>query len=82
MELSVFENDGQAVIEVTDTGVGIGEDELGLVFDRFHKGLTSTGSGLGLTISRDLVEAHGGLISLQSAPGVGTTARIAFSLPD
>ncbi len=67
---------GGVAIEVTDTGIGIGSDELEHVFDRFHKGSTSRGSGLGLTISRDLVQAHGGSMTLRSEPGEGTTVRI------
>ena len=65
-----------AAITVTDTGTGIGPEDLAQVFDRFHKGSTSRGSGLGLTISRDLVEAHGGTIGMASEPGVGTTVTI------
>jgi two-component system sensor histidine kinase BaeS len=63
-------------IEVTDTGTGIASEDLEQVFDRFHKGSTSRGSGLGLTISRDLVEAHGGTITMTSEPGAGTAVRI------
>lgn len=65
-----------AVVEVADSGTGIGSSELDQVFDRFHKGSTSAGSGLGLTISRDLVEAHGGTLTLESEPDVGTTVRV------
>jgi len=65
-----------AIVAVTDTGTGIEQLELDQVFDRFHKGSSSRGSGLGLTISRDLVHAHGGSIELESEPGVGTTVRI------
>ena len=68
-----------AVIEVTDNGAGIPVDQLEAVFDRFHKGADSGGSGLGLTISRDLVEAHNGAITIASAVGTGTT--ITVSLP-
>ena len=67
-------------IEVSDTGVGIAEDELVHVFDRFRKGSTSSGSGLGLTISRDLVEAHGGTIAISSAIGSGTTVTVDLPL--
>ncbi len=67
---------GGAVVEVTDSGTGIDPSELEPVFDRFHKGSNSRGSGLGLSISRDLVQAHGGAITLESQPGVGTTARV------
>lgn len=64
------------VIEVEDTGVGIHEDDLDSVFDRFRKGDGSAGTGLGLTISRDLVEAHGGSIAVKSEPGTGTAVRV------
>jgi two-component system sensor histidine kinase BaeS len=63
-------------IVVSDTGTGIAPADLDQVFDRFHKGSTSRGSGLGLTVSRDLVEAHGGTIEMTSNPGAGTTVRI------
>jgi signal transduction histidine kinase len=48
-------------------------------FDRFYKGSGSRGSGLGLTIARNLVAAHGGEIHASREPGGGTT--IAFTLP-
>ncbi len=67
-------------IEVADTGVGIPADDLEQVFDRFRKGSTSSGSGLGLTISRDLIEAHGGKISISSKPGDGTSVTIVLPL--
>ena len=63
-------------IVVTDSGTGIAPGDLAQVFDRFHKGSTSRGSGLGLTISRDLIEAHGGTITMTSERGVGTTVRV------
>lgn len=64
------------IITVVDDGVGIPEDQLEQVFDRFNKGPSSAGSGLGLTISRNLVEAHGGEISLTSTVGSGTTVTV------
>lgn len=66
-------------IAVADTGIGIRPDDLPKVFDRFYKGRTSRGSGLGLTIARRLVEAHGGAIRAESVPGHGTT--MTFTLP-
>jgi signal transduction histidine kinase len=63
-------------IAVVDTGAGIPADELPRVFDRFYKGAGSTGSGLGLTIARSLVEAHGGTIRAESQPGVGTSMTL------
>jgi len=74
--LGVRQEGGDQLITVVDTGVGIDPDEALQVFDRFRKGSTSTGSGLGLTISRDLVQAHGGSISLRSIPGAGTTVEV------
>ena len=68
------------VVDVADTGTGIDQAELARVFDRFRKGSTSTGSGLGLTKSRDLVEAHGGTITMASTVGVGTTVTVALPL--
>jgi two-component system OmpR family sensor kinase/two-component system sensor histidine kinase BaeS len=61
---------------VRDTGTGMTADEVGRVFDRFFKGAGSTGSGLGLTIARRLVEAHGGTIRADSLPGQGTTMSV------
>ncbi len=69
--------DGHAVtITVTDTGIGIPAEQHERVFARFHKGTDSTGTGLGLTISRDLVAAHGGTLELISSTGAGTVMRV------
>lgn len=67
------------VVSVTDTGPGIPADELPRIFDRFHKRRGSTGSGLGLTIARTLVRAHGGEMTAESAPGKGTA--FVFTIP-
>lgn len=66
-------------VTVSDTGEGISADLLPWIFDRFVKGPGSPGSGLGLAIARDLVQAHGGIITAESRPGAGTTVR--FTLP-
>jgi two-component system OmpR family sensor kinase/two-component system sensor histidine kinase BaeS len=71
--------DTQMRLTVQDTGSGISAEDLPQIFDRFSKGIDSTGSGLGLTIARNLVLAHGGQISAESQMGKGTT--IQFSLP-
>ena len=60
-------------LRVTDTGTGIAPDALPHIFDRFYKGSGSAGSGLGLTIARNLVEAHGGTLRAESRVGTGTT---------
>jgi two-component system OmpR family sensor kinase/two-component system sensor histidine kinase BaeS len=66
-------------VDVRDTGSGMSTDEIARAFDRFHKGPGSRGSGLGLSIARGLVTAHGGEIRASSAPGAGTT--MSFTLP-
>jgi signal transduction histidine kinase len=72
------------IVSVADTGAGIPADQLPHVFDRFYQVSSGRkgrrhGAGLGLTIARGIVEAHGGTISIESAPGRGTTVR--FTLP-
>ena len=71
-------------VEVADTGSGIAPEDLPHVFDRLYRADPSRdratgGSGLGLTIARQLVEAHGGTIWAESEPGAGS--RFGFDLP-
>lgn len=70
---------GAVTIRVSDTGSGMEPDEVEHAFDRFSRSPGSSGSGLGLSIARNLVEAHGGRIGLTSEPGRGTTVEV--SLP-
>jgi two-component system NtrC family sensor kinase len=68
--------DGVA-LEVADTGMGIPPEALARVFDPlFTTKLPGRGTGLGLPILREVVEAHGGTVRLESQPGVGTTALV------
>ncbi|NND03178.1 MAG: HAMP domain-containing protein [Acidimicrobiia bacterium] len=76
LRVTVRRTADDALIRIKDSGVGIHDDELEEVFERFRKGSTSAGSGLGLTISRDLVDAHGGTIDIHSQVGVGTTVEV------
>lgn len=77
--------DGDAyILEVTDTGSGIPGQELELLFERFVQGGTGrrnhSGSGLGLYLSRQIIERHGGSISCQSELGVGTSFSVRLPL--
>jgi signal transduction histidine kinase len=79
--IGVTADDGTAWIVVRDNGIGIPESELPRIFDRFFRSEavrqgTVHGSGLGLGIARDLVEAHGGRLSIDSEEGSGTTVII------
>ena len=67
------------LFSVRDTGRGIPPEQLKMIFERFVKGADSRGSGLGLSIARELVRAHGGEMTASSVEGQGTT--IEFSLP-
>lgn len=67
---------GRVSVAVQDTGAGIAPDVLPHIFDRFYKSDESRGMGLGLAIARNLVVAHGGQITAESAVGRGTTIRV------
>jgi len=74
---------GMVTVEVRDTGSGIAAGDLPRIFERFYRGdparSRDAGAGLGLAIARGIVEAHGGSIWAESAPGGGTSIR--FTLP-
>ena len=72
----VHEGDGQVELEVSDTGVGISDAQLPLIFERFYRAdpsRTTGGAGLGLSIAHQIAEAHGGTIEVSSKPGEGST---------
>lgn len=78
---------GLVAIEVRDTGPGIAPADLAAVFEAFHQagdheGRSREGSGLGLFIARDIAQAMGGDLQLNSTLGVGTLARFTAQLPD
>jgi PAS domain S-box-containing protein len=78
------EKNGMAEICVCDTGIGIAEEHLSKIFDRFYQVDTSLtrrygGTGMGLAIAKEIVEAHGGRITVESKPGEGS--KFCFTLP-
>jgi len=77
--VSIGEKDGSVVVTVRDAGEGMSPEELRRMFDRFYKGEGSRGSGLGLSIAKSIVTAHGGEIRASSELGKGT--MVEFTLP-
>ena len=81
--LAASQRSGMVTVEVRDTGTGIATGDLPRIFERFYRGdparSRDAGAGLGLAIARGIVEAHGGTIWAESAPGGGTSIR--FTLP-
>jgi two-component system, OmpR family, sensor histidine kinase BaeS len=83
--VSVTRRRDEAVLEVADTGIGMAEDDLGRIFERFVR-LTSArervtdGSGVGLSVVRELTHAHQGRIEVESRLGAGSVFRVIFPL--
>jgi signal transduction histidine kinase len=85
VEVRLRAENGTAVLEVEDTGVGIPAEEQEHLFERFFRSSTATanaipGTGLGLTITKAIVERHGGRIEVESAEDAGTTVRVHLPL--
>lgn len=81
--VSVDQNDTQAVLTVQDRGIGIQAEDLSRIFERFERLPSTTryvGFGLGLYIVRQIIEAHGGAIDVESEPGIGSTFRVSLPL--
>ncbi len=80
--VSAWQEGGEARCAVSDDGPGISQRDLPRIFDRYFQGEhgpTAHGAGLGLSIARGIVEAHGGRIWVESEPGRGS--RFIFTLP-
>lgn len=81
VSLQAWRAGAEVIVEVRDTGEGIAPADLPQVFERFYRGEKSRnrgtgGAGLGLAIARGLARAHGGDLTVQSAPGQGATFRL------
>ena len=84
VEVAVRADDGWAVVEVADHGVGIPEDEVPMLFDKFHRGSNTRelrGTGLGLAGSQAVVGQLGGTIEVASRLGEGSTFTVRLPLP-
>jgi signal transduction histidine kinase len=85
VELRIWQEDGLAQLTVTDHGIGIPDEDLPLLFERFHRGRNTDdrryhGLGLGLYICRQIAEEHGGSITVSSRVGEGTTFHVRLAL--
>ena len=85
VEVTVASANGNAVIEVKDSGPGMSPDDVSRAFERFYRAdasrsRASGGVGLGLSIVAAVAEAHGGTASASSQPGAGTTFRVTLPL--
>ncbi len=88
VRLTVQSAQGRATLAVHDTGIGIGADKIGRVFERFYRGDPARthnsddsprgGAGLGLAIAQWIAESHGTRVVLESVPGEGTLATVTF----
>jgi two-component system OmpR family sensor kinase len=86
-QVRLYRANGSAVVEVSDSGPGIGQEQLDRLFERFYRAdpsraRASGGAGLGLSIVAAVAEAHGGRAAASSEPGEGTTFTIVLPLAD
>lgn len=78
--IQAYQSKDDTIITVSDNGCGIKEKNIQFIFERFYRGTTEGGLGLGLTIAKELVEAHGGRIEAKSDFGLGSTFTISLPL--
>jgi two-component system phosphate regulon sensor histidine kinase PhoR len=81
VSVQTWSEDSKIVVEVRDTGIGIGDEDLPHIFEHFYRSdrarSTNTGgTGLGLAMVRRIVEIHRGRIEVESAAGKGSTFRV------
>ncbi len=83
IKFRTFEADTRVCMEVSDTGIGIPNDELPRIFDRFYRGQnlrgdSHSGSGLGLSIAKWIIDEHAGTITAMSSEGIGTRMTVSL----
>jgi signal transduction histidine kinase len=83
--ISCAANDGQAWITVSDTGIGMTPEVRERIFEKFYRSrearsVEAQGLGLGLALVQELIEAHGGCVEVESAPGQGSTFRVVLPI--
>jgi signal transduction histidine kinase len=83
--ISCAANDGQAWITVSDTGIGMTPEVRERIFEKFYRSrearsVEAQGLGLGLALVQELIEAHGGCVEVESAPGQGSSFRVVLPI--
>ena len=83
VKTSIFTEDGSAVLQISDTGIGIAQEDMPKVLAPFQQvrddyTKTEEGTGLGVFLSNRLTELHGGTLSIESEVGKGTTVTVRF----
>jgi signal transduction histidine kinase len=87
VSIKLFRDNGNAVLQVADKGIGISQKEIPKIFQRFYQSeniISSEmkGSGLGLTLVKHITEAHNGRIQVESEPGKGSTFSVIMPISD
>jgi two-component system phosphate regulon sensor histidine kinase PhoR len=82
--IDLKQEDGQLVLSIQDSGIGIPKKDVSRIFERFYavdksRSRSLGGTGLGLSIVKHIVQLHGGRIDIESSPGIGT--RFVITLP-
>ena len=83
--LSAYKDGNKVIIKIEDTGIGIPEKDIPKIFKKFYridKSRNSSGKGIGLSLARAYIEAHGGKISVKSKPGHGSTFYVIIPSSD
>ena len=83
--MSLYQRDKEAIVDITDSGIGIAEEHQAHLFERFYKvdasrNRTLGGSGLGLSITKKIIDMHEGSIQVQSKLNEGTTFTVTLLL--
>jgi len=81
ISLRIYRKDKTCILEISDTGPGIAEEDLPFIFDPFYT-TKKAGTGLGLTITHRIIEEHDGRIEVESKAGKGSIFRVVIPIKE